>query len=324
MLLLLAAFAAAFDFSAWTANHPPSPHPESAYHFAEDLFAEAADIVAERPGVVTPFVVAEAVEGRPVWGFRVRDPSGPTKHKLLLFANIHALEWVPSEVALAALREAAEHPIPGVQLDIIVSLNPDGRARVEADLRDGKNVYRRGNANQVDLNRDFAVNREAKAIWKALIPRRYAVSPAPLSQPESRGLDQLAAAERYESSISLHAFGGFIYYPWAGLWKRADDYRVFQHLGVTMQAGMTHHPYKPRQLSRWGFFFRGQGMELDHLYGTYGTLAFLVETTRSGLTPFRPADWTSHFRLYNPRDPAPHVRDGAGLVRAWTHAFRDP
>ncbi len=324
MLLCFATLGLAFDFAAWAAKHPPSPHPEPAYHYSADLFTEAAAIVGERPGVVTPFVVAEAVEGTPVWGFRVRDPSRPPTKKLLVFGNMHALEWVPSEVALAALRDAVEFPVPGVQLDIILSLNPDGRARVEADLREGRNVYRRGNANHVDLNRDFSVNREAKAIWKALIPRRYVVSPAPLSQPETRGLDRLAAAEHYDSTVSLHSFGGFIYYPWAGLWKRADDYRALQALGTTMQGAMTHHPYKPRQLSRWGFFFRGHGMEIDHLYGTYGALAFLVETTRSGLTPWRPMDWGSHFRLYNPRDPAVHVRDGAALIRAWTHAFRAP
>jgi hypothetical protein len=199
---------------------------------------------------------------------------------------------------------------------VIPSLNPDGRAKVERDLVEGRNAFRRGNANNVDLNRDFEVNREARAIWRHVIPRRYATSPSPLSQPESRALDALADAERFDVAVSLHAFGGFLYYPWAGRWERPADWKEFHRLGLVMQGAMGAHAYRPRQLSRWGFFFRGHGMEIDHLYGKYGTKAFLVETTRSGIDPLRPGEWKRHFRTYNPRDPARHVREVVDALRA--------
>jgi hypothetical protein len=303
-------------YQAWVAGLAVPPHPEPAYHFAAELHARIAPLVAAKPGVIHPFVVGHTLDDRPIWGFRVSDPAAAPTTKLLVFANIHALEWVPSEIAVAFLEEIVARPPRGVEITVLPSLNPDGRAKVEADLLAGRNVYRRGNAANVDLNRDFAVNRTSKAIWKALLPGRYATSPAPLSQPESRALDALAAAEHYDYAVSLHSFGGFIYYPWAGRWERAEDWRTFQELGLVMQEAMGPHAYKPRQLSRWGFFFRGLGMELDHLYGTYGTKAFLVETTRSGLSPLRPREWKNHFRFYNPRDPAPHVREGVRLLRA--------
>lgn len=310
----MAAFA--LDYVAWSADQVRVAHPEPAYHFAAELHAEVAPLVAARPGVIRPFVVGETVDRAPIWGFRVSDPTDTPQKKLLVFANIHALEWVPSEIALTFLKEIALDPPRGVEITVILSLNPDGRAKVEADLLAGRNAYRRGNEENVDLNRDFAVNRDARAIWRHVIPKRYATSPAPLSQPESRALDALAAAERFDVAISLHAFGGFIYYPWAGLWERPDDWAEFQRLGRVMQSGMGAHAYKPRQLARWGFFFRGHGMELDHLYGTYGTKSFLVEVTRSGLSPFRPKEWGNHFRLYNPVDPAPHRKQGLGMLRA--------
>ena len=128
-------------------------------------------------------------------------------------------------------------------------------------------------------------------------------------------MDALADAERYDASVSLHSFGGFIYYPWAGLWERPADWARFAELGKVMQDGMGPHAYRPRQLSRWGFFFRGQGMELDHLYGKYGTLAYLVETTRSGINVLK-GDLNNYFRWYNPRDPAPNVRSVVGMLRA--------
>ncbi len=289
-------------------------HPENAYLFAADVHEELATISGERPGVVRPFRVGTSGADRPIWALRLVDPAVPARGTLLVFANIHALEWVPTEVAVAFALDFAAAPIPGVEIVLIPSLNVDGRALVEEDLRAGRNVYRRGNAARVDLNRDFAVNRESRAIWKALIPGRYVVSPAPLSQPESRALDALADAERFDAAVSLHAFGGFFYSPWAGRWERPADHAEFGRLGGLMQNAMVNHPYRPRQLSRWGFVFRGLGMELDHLYGSYGTYAFLVETTRSGVETL--ADLGSNFRIYNPRDPGPHAREGVRYLRA--------
>ncbi|MES2644319.1 MAG: M14 family metallopeptidase [Myxococcota bacterium] len=307
------------DYGTWAAAAPVVAHPEPAYQFAAELHHAIAPLVAARPGVIRPFRVGTTTQDRPIWGFRVSRPGEAPAKKLLVFANIHALEWVPSEIAVAFLTEIVANPPEGVEITVIPSLNPDGRAKVEADLLAGENKYRRGNAENVDLNRDFPVNREAKAVWRHLLPSRYATSPAPLSQPESRALDALAAAERFDVAVSLHSFGGFLYYPWAGLWERPDDWAEMHRLGVVMQSAMGAHAYKPRQLARWGFFFRGHGMEIDHLYGTYGTKSFLIETTRSGLSPFRPKDWGNHFRWYNPKEPERHVREGLRALRALAH-----
>ena len=301
--------AAAF-LAAVNAAEPAHPvgHPEPRYHFAEELYAAIAPWVAERPGVVAPFSLGESGEGATIWAFRLRDPAVAPRGTMLVFANIHPIEWVPSEVALAFLEGFAAQPIAGVEVVVVPTLNRDGRAQVERDLLAGHRVYRRGNAAGVDLNRDFGHNRESTAIWKAVIPRRYAVSPGPLSQPESRAIAGLAAATPFDAAVSLHAFGGFFYYPWAGRFARAQDVVEHHRLGQLMQAAMAHHPYRPRQLSRWGFFFRGLGMEVDHLYAEHGTYSFLVETTRSGLSG--PADLADPFRMYNPVDPRPHAAEG--------------
>lgn len=314
--MFYAALALAVDYPAWVAERPPSPHPEPGYLYAADAHARVARVVEGRPGLVRAEVIGESVAGEPIWAFHVRRPDVGATKKVLVFANIHALEWVPTEIAVAWLEWAAAHPPRGVDLTVVPILNPDGRAKVEADLRAGANAYRRGNLDNVDLNRDFAVNREATAVWHHLLPGRYATSPAPLSQPEARALDALAARERYDWAVSLHAFGGFIYYPWAGRWERPEDWGRYHHVGEVMQAAMGRGAYRPRQLSRWGFFFRGHGMELDHLYGTYGTMTYLVETTRSGLSPLRPGEWKTHFRWYNPDDPDRHTRAGVYMLRA--------
>lgn len=321
--LLLAAEPARNDaaaFQAYAASLTVETHPEPAYHYAAEVYRTIAAEQAVRSGTITPVRIGESLDHRPLWAFSVRDPAVAPTRRLVLIANIHAMEWVPTEDALAFLQAAAEAPVPGVELVVVPIVNPDGRARVEADLLAGRNVYRRGNQQQVDLNRDWTVNRESRAVWRHLLPGRYTTSPEPLSQPETRALEALlhAPGPQLAGFVSLHSFGGFIYYPWAGDFARAPDHAGLQRIAEAMQAGMGAHAYRPRQLSRWGFFFRGLGMELDHVYGTLHAPAFLVETTRSGIE--RPADLKTYFRWYNPRDPARHIRAGVGMLRAWVTA----
>ena len=37
--------------------------------------------------------------------------------------------------------------------------------------------------------------------------------------------DRLAKKELFDASISLHSFGGHIYYPWAGRYERPPDWK---------------------------------------------------------------------------------------------------
>lgn len=305
-------------FLAWTRTLPatdPVPEVAADYRFVGALFGDIAAAIARHPDVVEVEHIGDTVVGRPIWAFHVRDPGREPERKVLIFGGIHALEWVGVEVAADVLIEAIDAPWP-VALTVVPLLNVDGRAKVEDDLLAGRNVFRRGNQPQVDLNRDFAVNTEVRAIWAHVLPAYYGHSDAPLSQPESRAIDTLAARERYDRAASLHAFGGFFYYPWTGRFARPPDEAEFVRLGRRMEQAQGAHAYRTRQLGRWGFFFRAQGSEIDHLYGRYGTHAFLVELTRSGIEPLRPWTWKSYFRWYNPADADPHVERGVRAMRA--------
>ena len=303
-------------FLRLVARNPPDPHPEPAYRFQAELYAQLAQLVEERPGVVQVERIGSTVERRPIWAFHITDPQTAPTTTVLVSASIHSLEWMGAEVATDFARTLTHAPAPGVRVTIVPILNVDGRARVEADLRAGENRYRRTNANGVDLNRDFASNREARAIWRHILPRRYTTSPAPLSQPESQAIDRLAQREAFDVAVSLHAWGGYLYYPWAGRWERPEDRSRFETLGRVMQSGQGARAYRVQQLGRWAFFFRGHGMELDHLYEQYGTHAFLMELTRSGLSLRHPADRKVNFRWYNPRDPGPDTDRGVGALLA--------
>lgn len=272
--------------------------------------------IEQHPERVEVERIGDTVRGRPIWAIHVQDPATTPTRKVLVFANIHSLEWISSEVAFQLLLDLIAVPPAGVRVTVIPVLNVDGRLRSEGDLRAGENTYRRWNAKGVDLNRDFAVHHEASSVWRHVLPGMHHSSARPLSQPESRAIDALAARERYDRAASLHAFGGYLYVPWAGRWERAPDYAAMFRLGREMEEAQGPRAYRTKQLSRWGFFFRANGAEIDHLYGRYGTWAYLVELTRSGIEPQQPwRSYRTYFRWYSPEDPAPHVERGLAAMR---------
>jgi protein MpaA len=88
--------------------------------------------------VVERRVFGTSVQGRPLEAFRMGDPKGVT---VAVIGVIHGNE----EAGLLITDELVKMQIPkGVNLWVIPSINPDGTA-----------LDRRGNANRVDLNRNF-------------------------------------------------------------------------------------------------------------------------------------------------------------------------
>ncbi len=301
-------------YQAWSARHRVVAHPEN-YRFLAEVHRDLGALSAERPGVLRPFEIGRTVEDRPIWAFRIRDPARPVIRRVLVFAGIHPIEWISTETAVSIAEELTRHPVSGIEVVVVPVLNIDRRLQVEADLMSSRNVYRRTNLNGVDLNRDWGAHREATAVWRHIIPGFYETSPAPISQPESQALEGLLK-EGFDVAISLHSFGGYIYHPWAGRWQRPRDWQTYRRLGEVMAKAQGPGAYHVRQLSRWGFFFRAQGAEIDHIYKNHGTLAFLIELSRSGQHLLRPGSFGTIFRWYNPADPAPAVSKGLSAIRA--------
>ena len=111
-----------------------------------------------------------SVEGRPIAAIRRGDPAG---RRVLVFGVIHGDE----QAGLQVIAVLTELPVPpGVDLYLVESMNPDGVAQ-----------NTRGNANGVDLNRNFPYN------WGPIgAPGdgQYA-GPAAASEPETQAVVEL-------------------------------------------------------------------------------------------------------------------------------------
>ena len=125
-------------------------------------------------------LLGRSVDGRPIVAHEVGNRAGP--HRELVVGCIHGNE--PAGIAVA--RRVARTSPTNVDLWIVPVLNPDGLA-----------AGTRGNADGVDLNRNFPYR------WQ-LASGVYDSGPHPLSEPESRIAYRLIRRLRPQVSIWFH------------------------------------------------------------------------------------------------------------------------
>ncbi len=150
----------------------------------------------------TPVPSAWVVIGHSRQGRRIvaaRFGSGP--RRLLVIGGVHGGEFGRS-VAKRLADYLLAHPEaipPGSRIDVLPCLNPDGAA-----------MRRRGNARNVDLNRNFPA-----ADWRRTLQSGDPAASecnggtGPASEPETRALLHYLR-QGFDGVISLHSKGGFI------------------------------------------------------------------------------------------------------------------
>ena len=98
----------------------------------------AASVATAQGNILERRVIGTSIQGRPLEAIRMGDPKGVT---VAVIGVIHGNE----EAGLLITDELVNMQVPkGVNLWVIPSMNPDGTV-----------LNRRGNANRVDLNRNF-------------------------------------------------------------------------------------------------------------------------------------------------------------------------
>jgi protein MpaA len=136
------------------------------------------------PLVRRQVVLGYSVAHRPIIAEQIGDSDSP--RRVLVVGCIHGNE--PAGIAIARALTTSSAPSE-VDLWVVLDLNPDGVAR---DTR--------GNANGVDLNRNFPDH------WQPLGPAgsTYYAGPRPLSEPETRIAGKLLLRLRPTLGIWYH------------------------------------------------------------------------------------------------------------------------
>jgi predicted deacylase len=246
--------------------------------------------------------IGRSVAGEPIRAVTVAHPeaAGPP---VLVIAGLHAMEHPGPRTAIALVARAAagEGGWRERRLVVVPLANPDGYRAVETARAAGRRRFLRANGHGVDLNRNFAEAWNPGARLARLFPRIFDPGAAPLSEPETQALDALAAAERPAFVVSLHAFGEWIYVPWASRREPAPDQERLLAIAREMADEMPRRPYRVIPLAQRSRLFKAYGAELDHFYARHGALTFLIEIG-AGPRLGRPSTWFDVYRWYTPDD----------------------
>jgi predicted deacylase len=222
---------------------------------------------------------------------------------MLIIGGLHAMEHVGTLAALALAERVAAGAAPAAwqrwRLVVAPLANPDGFLAVERARAQGSRRFRRANARGVDLNRNFAAHWDETHWLTRLLPRVFAPGAAPLSEPETAALDALATRLRPSIVVSLHAFGEWVYLPWAGARDAPEGAAGMLALARTAVARQPR-PYKVGRLADRSRLFAAHGAEIDHFCARFGAWTFLFEIG-TGPRASDPSSWLDPYRWYTPR-----------------------
>ena len=239
-------------------------------------------------------ILGYSVNGRPIHCLQ----GGRGSRRVLLCAAFHGSEWITERLLRKFWSEILQIQTwqHTAQVWVVPCVNPDGTALSSGQAAPWE--YSRAqkiagsdptfpetwkaNAHGVDLNLNFPAKWEEAVQSKGLsgpAPRNWP-GPAPLSEPESRIMAQLADRVRPDVLVTLHAQGEEIYWQFGEIepsgaetlgreMARRSGYRLtevpaessragykdwfiqeYRRPGYTIECGLGENPLPPEQLDR--------------------------------------------------------------------------
>jgi protein MpaA len=180
-----------------------TPHVAGDYHYsvaAADLAGNAGASAAAAIQVeyLSGLTIGRSVRRRPITVTRFGDGG----RRVLIVGGVHGDEY-GTPVATQFVRYLLAHPRalpPDTRIDVLACANPDGYAR-----------HTRGNARNVDLNRNLPTRNWRRRLGALNDPGAPGLTggSAPGSEPETKAL-LACLRQRFAIVVSLHSRGGII------------------------------------------------------------------------------------------------------------------
>ncbi len=297
------------------------------YGTCADREARLDDSARAAGGSIVEF--GRSVEDRPLRAAVIPSSSSGSSGgtpTVLVNANLHGVEWIGAQCALALLEALAGDRGAALRAraHVVVApcLNPDGAARTEELRGHGTLKQVRCNKNGVDLNRNFPLPHGAKPFFLAATGASSSSEPtyrgtAPFSEPEARAVDALAREHRFHAAASFHSFMGTLIPPKV---TSSSDARTYRRLCRAWRRGQSTHQAITFMCAPLDVF---TGELEDHLHHVHGTLSLTVEVFPIWSSLAQHLWAPSIFQRFNPRDPAAVVDDAVGGCLSYLLAALD-
>lgn len=271
------------------------------YHTYDETVARLLAVAQAYPQIVKLEEVGQSARfGLPIWAAKISDHPAEDEDEpaFLVDGMHHAREPLGNEICLALL----DHLVSGYGRDsrvtgwvddgeiwIIPVINPEGFKYItdnalaspwwRKNLRDnnGNGLVDPG-YDGVDLNRNYDFN------WSyggSTNPADWTYrGPSPFSEAETKAKRDLAVREKFVASLTFHSYGEVVLYEWSwpGTNARTPEDRLIRNTAaqiagrIAKKDGRGTYDYEPQG---------GYNQSSPWIYGTQGTLEFLVETGTS-------------------------------------------
>ncbi len=206
--------------SLWQATKG-TDNPMAAYHTYEELTADLDSIASAHPTLCRLDSIGASLEGRALWFMKISDNVNleEDEPEFKYISTMHGDEPVGTEMCLYLIQylmdnygsdSLATFLVDETEIWIMPMMNPDGNA-----------VPQRGNANGVDLNRNFP---------------DFVVGPPNDTTGRERETKLIMLWEEEQTSIMSANFHGgalVVNYPWDSTWDYNPDDTLFHHVSLT-------------------------------------------------------------------------------------------
>jgi len=228
------------------------------YHTLAETMAELSSYAAAHASIARLDTIGTTVEGRPIVAMKISDHAALDEGEpgVLVVGCHHARELMSVELPLYLMRRLLDgygvDPVLTALVDtreiwIVPLLNADGHLYVQGHSGGQSSSWWRKNRRDngdgtvgVDLNRNYGYNWGYDNFGSSPLPASETYrGPGPFSEPEVDAVRALAAARAFTLSISFHAYGELLLFPWGYARLDTPDHAVYRALGdsVSLQNG---------------------------------------------------------------------------------------
>lgn len=264
------------------------------YHTFDEMTAELENLTAAHPNILRMESLGKTYEGRDLWAVKLSDNVSreEAEPNITIMGGIHAGEIIGVEVALYILNSLVENYttnstigwyVNSTQIWFVPMLNPDGHVYYEQGNQWRKNRRPNpGGTYGVDLNRNFGHLWGLEASHNP--PDDDYCGPYAFSENETQAVDKLVRDHPPKITLSYHAYGQYILYPWGNTINQEPvDPRLSQiawNMSFAMPEGRRYLPMFAREM------YAASGDTDDYFYMNLSILPFTIELTTSN----RPLD----------------------------------
>ncbi|MBL0922610.1 MAG: hypothetical protein IBJ10_10860 [Phycisphaerales bacterium] len=217
-----------------------------AYRTYAEFDAWANALAAAHPGLVSRFDAGLSLQGRSIFGVRLRPAGAPADRPSVLFNGCqHAREWIsPMTVAFIADSFASGYGVDPritaildeLDVDFIPIVNPDGYVHSWTSERLWRKNRRPnpGGSFGVDINRNWGYEWGGPGSSGTPSNDTYR-GPAPFSEPETQVLSQYIASQTgLRAHIDFHSYSQLVLAPWGWTTAPAPDAPALNGLADAM------------------------------------------------------------------------------------------